>query len=495
MEKQASDARLYHQATGHDRFRMTGRAVSIPLVPLKHLDTTPFSDLLHLSRAPDKKKATDLEALSAILAMGDGITFRRRQGGELYEFRSAASAGALYPVEIYVDALRVEGLEPGLYHDNIGDFALERLKESPRAEETPESPVWAVFYVTGVIFRCSWKYGARAYRYILNDAGHVMANLILAGRSRGFSIRLDYDFEDGPVNRFLGLDSFREVCLVRITFSLDGPVTHETELSPCLWGMSTPMPEGVYGKGSECGIPDAIIKIHQAGEISGSERRPEFPVFPREFNRSIMAWHDLPDSGEPHEAGRFGESLVLRRSRRNFQNRGFENGLFCALLDGVMKGLRLVENLSRVHGALHLGFLADSVEGLESGHYHVDSGHRRFGCVDRGHKNGAMATACLDQRWLAGAALHFVMTGCPSSVENPSAARSYRYMMMHAGFLGQIIYLSATSLGLGCCGIGAFFDREASMVLDTEDEETLLYMVAVGHVRGGGHSGSRGESP
>jgi hypothetical protein len=46
-----------------------------------------------------------------------------------FAFRSAPSAGALYPVETYIVANNVEGLEAGLYHYNVKGHILERLRE------------------------------------------------------------------------------------------------------------------------------------------------------------------------------------------------------------------------------------------------------------------------------------------------------------------------------------------------------------------------------
>ena len=59
-------------------------------------------------------------------------------------------------------------------------------------------------------------------------------------------------------------------------------------------------------------------------------------------------------------------------------------------------------------------------------------------------------------------------------------ARGYRYAMLNAGRAGQRIYLAATALGLGACGIGAIYDDEARQMLSLTDESALLYLVAAG---------------
>ena len=70
----------------------------------------------------------DLEALTRILFCAAGLTRHRRVNGEDYHFRAAPSAGALYPVEVYLAAGEVEGLAPGLYHFSPADLKLRALR-------------------------------------------------------------------------------------------------------------------------------------------------------------------------------------------------------------------------------------------------------------------------------------------------------------------------------------------------------------------------------
>ena len=498
MENKRGFGLWYQKATEHDRRLMKGHVLDwesqpdvykaypsaerVPLVPLKDLDATAFADLVREGFQPPRTRKKNLEALSAILAMGSGITCQRKHGFETYSFRSAASAGALYPVDLYVDAMNVEGLEPGLYHDHIGRFALERLKTNREPART--DGLFAVIYLTGVYFRSFWKYRDRAYRYILNDAGHVAANLALAARALGFSVRLDYDFDDRAVNRFLGLDDAREVCLSRL--SLYGLTTEnpETELSPFLWGMTQPMPKGDYGKGCVDRVSPVIRRIHEAGVMDGTvfHEKPE-PVPPTPDLRHVR-WLDQETPSDTVSGLSFGKSLVLRRSRRNFQARLFGRPLFFALVDRLMNGSDLLKQLTRMETCVKPAVLVQNVEGLDPGYYLVDAEKKQLGCVDEGSRNALMAGACLDQRWLAGASVHVVMTGDLSEMENRLGPRAYRYAMMNAGFLGQIVYLAATSLNLGCCGVGAYFDREVADILDLgSDGEVLFYLLAAGPVK------------
>jgi len=86
--------------------------------------------------------------------------------------------------------------------------------------------------------------------------------------------------------------------------------------------------------------------------------------------------------------------------------------------------------------------------------------------------------------WLTNAAVHFLFMSNLAVLDDVWGARGYRYAMMAAGRWGERLYLMATAMGLGCCGIGAFYDTEAARLLSLNDESHVLYLVAVGPVKG-----------
>jgi SagB-type dehydrogenase family enzyme len=59
--------------------------------------------------------------------------------------------------------------------------------------------------------------------------------------------------------------------------------------------------------------------------------------------------------------------------------------------------------------------------------------------------------------------------------------RSYRYGLLEAGHIGENVYLAATSMGLGACGIGAYMDDEINAMLGVDGvEEATVYMLSAG---------------
>ena len=172
-----------------------------------------------------RPKSIGLGQLAHLLWASTGIQ-RVEQG---YEFRTAPSAGALYPIETYVIANDVRKLEPGLYHYNIQAHKLEEIGKGEMRRQIAAAGLGqdmcaraaAVFVWSAVFERCKWKYGQRAYRYIYLDAGHIAENLALAAVSLNLgSCEIGALFDD-DVNAILGIDGVEEsvVCMAVVGVS------------------------------------------------------------------------------------------------------------------------------------------------------------------------------------------------------------------------------------------------------------------------------------
>ena len=143
-----------------------------------------------------------------------------------YEFRTAPSAGALYPIETYVVVNNVKSLEPGVYHYAIRSHQLELLVQRDLSQQIAAAALGqemcataaAVFIWTAVFERCKWKYGQRAYRYIYLDAGHIAENLALAAMSLNLGTCEIGALYDDHVNAIIGIDGTKEstICMAAI---------------------------------------------------------------------------------------------------------------------------------------------------------------------------------------------------------------------------------------------------------------------------------------
>jgi hypothetical protein len=107
-------------------------------------------------------------------------------GADVIHFRNYASAGALYPVEVYLACADLPGLTAGVYHFDPRGPALTCLREGDHrahlvraaASEPAVARAPLVLVLTGLPWRTAWKYTERGYRHLFWDAGMIVTNLL-----------------------------------------------------------------------------------------------------------------------------------------------------------------------------------------------------------------------------------------------------------------------------------------------------------------------------
>jgi len=135
-------------------------------------------------------------------------------------------------------------------------------------------------------------------------------------------------------------------------------------------------------------------------------------------------------------------------------------------------------------GALYpieLYAVAHDVVGLDSGLYHYAVQEHELELLRRGDLRGAITQAGLWQSFLGQAGVCFVLSAIFQRTRWKYRERTYRYVMLEAGHVGQNLYLAATSMGLGTCAVGAFLDDQLDDLLGLDGEgEAALYILSVG---------------
>ena len=125
--------------------------------------------------------------------------------------RTAPSAGALYPLEIYLAAGAVEQLEAGLYRYLPGKHALEKIKNADLRKDLCNASLqqsWiakapAVVVITAVYQRVTKKYGERGVRYAQIEAGAAAQNIYLEATALGLGTTYVGAFDDDRVGDLL----------------------------------------------------------------------------------------------------------------------------------------------------------------------------------------------------------------------------------------------------------------------------------------------------
>jgi SagB-type dehydrogenase family enzyme len=136
--------------------------------------------------------------------------------------KTSPSGGARHPGEVYLLALRVGGLAPGLYHYDARRHRLERLRKGEMqskafqycAGQSHARNAAALFIMTAVLPRVMWKYPfARAYRVVLLDAGHLCQTFCLTATWLGLAPFCTAALKDSLIEQDLGIDGVSEVAL------------------------------------------------------------------------------------------------------------------------------------------------------------------------------------------------------------------------------------------------------------------------------------------
>lgn len=146
------------------------------------------------------------DEVSQLLWAAQGIT--SRDG-----LRTAPSAGALYPLELYLVAGHVENLDPGIYkyvsagHKLMKIMAGDQRRKLAAASLGQDSVADAavVLVFTAVERRTTRKYGSRGMRYVHIEIGHASQNVFLQATALGLRTVVVGAFEDGAVGELLHL--------------------------------------------------------------------------------------------------------------------------------------------------------------------------------------------------------------------------------------------------------------------------------------------------
>jgi len=150
-------------------------------------------------------------------AIADAPAFVR--GG----LRTAPSAGALYPLEIYVLAANVEGISPGIYKYDSEKHNLKLIKSGDKRKELSSAALSqkqielapVTFIYSAIFERTTGKYGQRGRdRYVCMDLGHSAENLCLQATALGLGVCTMGAFNDDDVKKVVGMSKEEEAIYI-----------------------------------------------------------------------------------------------------------------------------------------------------------------------------------------------------------------------------------------------------------------------------------------
>ncbi len=155
--------------------------------------------------APD---SLTLGELSQILWAAQGITGEEK-------FRTAPSAGALYPIALYIAVEKVETLQAGIYRYSPGNHEITKLKDGMFLKQLAEAALGqqciadcaAALIIAANYERLRFRYRDRSERYAHIEAGHVSQNVYLQAVALRVGTVNIGAFHDKEVAKIIGLDT------------------------------------------------------------------------------------------------------------------------------------------------------------------------------------------------------------------------------------------------------------------------------------------------
>jgi len=172
------------------------------------------------------QRSIDLPRLAQLCHAAQGVTGHAAN----MDLRATPSAGALYPLELYVASQRVSGLESGIYHYHPAEHALE-----PRVDGDWGPALSAAglgqrfideaavnFIFTALPERLRHRYRDRSERYTYMEAGHAAQNLLLQAVAMELGGVAVGAFQTSDMNKLLRVDGARENAVYLIAVGAPG---------------------------------------------------------------------------------------------------------------------------------------------------------------------------------------------------------------------------------------------------------------------------------
>jgi hypothetical protein len=383
----------------------------------------------------ERARPLSVETLARLLFLSSGVVRTSHRRGRNWLFRAAGSAGGRFPLELYISARGVEGLDDGVHWYDPVNHALLRIGP-------PAGGVATTLVMTGVPWRTGWRYAERGFRHIYWDAGTSLSQAIaLAGEARLWS-----RFPDAAVARLVGAGGTHEFGVALLALEPGAPAI-------------TPTGDAVGG--TIDATPVEFPLVTQAQHAGDADELGE-------------PWPAAPPLEAPPDSPSLDDVILKRGSTRLMDaTASVSREVFGFAIASSLRGTR-VPHWVAVH----------AVDGMQPGLYRwpdLDTP------VRAGNLREVMLRACWDQDLGRDAA--FVVMAAIDLDELDD--RGYREVQLDAGLVEGRLHIAAYALGIGASGM-TFLDSEIEPLLGDGLAGLLFTCVGVPSYRskGGGRPGA-----
>ena len=372
----------------------------------------------------------DYEELKFIKNFGK-ITYTKKYADQIVHLRTNPSAGGLYPCEIYIQIRGIKGVLPGIYHYEPLDNSLVLIHElsSDGLEYyfSKNEQQKFIFLISNVYFRSSWKYDKRAIRYLLLDTGHQLGSIYAALKLEEKEFKIEFDFDKQVLNQEFGFDGFEFFQL-----SILSDIHKQKEIKK---------------------LREQLVNVSACDYQKKEQFIEEFINNSYSEENSLSTELNFLNDLKKHEIQ---YAIDNRRSIRAFKNKALSKDELDFIVKDVLE--------FTLKSDIEIYIIVNNIEGVKKGSY------KNVSLLKEGSFSNLSTKLAFNQKLGGTSAFTLFFTS--------KSSKNYVQNYILSGFLAHIINLKSSHLGIGCSGIGAYFDDECQNFFETKNN--FLYLQAVG---------------
>ena len=338
-------------------------------------------------------------------------------------FRVIPSAGATYPLEIYVVQVDDSELEEGCYHYSPQDHQLERSNITISRDRISSSfegddrlavsNVSTVFFILAEYSRTTNRYGDRGVQYVHLETGHAVQNFLLQLTSSGLKTR--------PITHFI------------------------VEQIQVLLNTSY--------------VPLVALPVGLGSDILQESQNDSHFQFTNEEESTLE------------------QAIAKRKSTREYIN----GTLPFTVLTDILNNSRSITYLECSSSLMDVRVVVGEVDGLSCGSYHYWILNSSFTLISPLDLREDLMTAGLNQPWIEAAQLDVVISLDSDWIDTQSDPNfAHQMAMINVGMMAQNIYLKCAAYNLGTVTVGAFYENDVSTVIDLPSGFKPIYIMPIG---------------
>ncbi len=467
----------YHELTKHTKkgneytldwnnkplkFKFYKELPSISLPIIFHYPKKETMDTLNdnFSEFSENEKI-DKKLLAQILFFSYGINRKIKTDYGICFMRTASATGALYPNELYLSCVGVNGIKDGLYHYCPGTFTLSPIRYGDYRfalyKQTGNKDfifTQLILIVTSVVYRNAWKYHNRSYRHLFWDSGVLVSNLLAVCSANSLSVKIFMGFVDTDVNRLLCLTNDELViCLITVGNSFIKSIkrsniksVNHPIIESCLEYPVYPEILKIHNTSSLLSVMDVKKWIKSGIDFLTNKEENNIKTNSKKYN--VKFQKTLKTTID--------NTILLRGSTRRFSNKSIPYQKLCNILYVSLNSIPF-DFMKGNTSLIDVYFIVNNVQNISSGGYYYNKTKRCIECLKNNVLYGDSGYLCLSQQLFNDASVVFFLMANLNNVLSILGNRGYRCCQFEAGIIAGKIYLSSYSQGLGASG-ATFYD-------------------------------------